>query len=103
MVVPRGSRSEKVHRDSPHTTLRLAFIREAVRLNLVSIAHVATTDNVPDIFTKQLPGPQHHRFRNLLMGLEYEDQPVLQDLRMSVIMGTTIAHGLGGLGGGART
>ena len=103
MATVLGSQSDKVHRDSRQTALRLAFIREAVRLNLVSITHIATTDNVADVFTKQLPGPIHRRLRGLLMGLEYEDKPTLTDKRLSVILDTSNAHGLGGGGGGART
>jgi hypothetical protein len=63
-----GSATEKIHKDSRHTALRLRFIRDHVRLSLVSITHVVTTANLADIFTKLLPGPHHHRLRSTLMG-----------------------------------
>jgi hypothetical protein len=82
-----GAMSEKIHKDSRHTALRLRFIRDHVRLSLISITHVVTTSNLADIFTKLLPGPQHHRIRNVLMGTAPDELANCVDSRWSVIQG----------------
>ena len=68
MATVDGAHSERLHNDSRHTALRLAFIRDHVRLGLVQVSHAATDKNLADIFTKLLAGPGHHRLRSALMG-----------------------------------
>lgn len=68
MATVDGAQSEKLNPASRHTALRLAFIRDHVRMGLVQVSHVATDVNLADIFTKLLPGPRHARLRAALMG-----------------------------------
>lgn len=65
----------------------LRFIRDHVRLSLISITHVVTTSNLADVFTKLLPGPQHHHIRNILMGTAPDGLANCVDSRWSVLHG----------------
>jgi hypothetical protein len=48
--------------------MRLRWLQEIVRNNIVNIRHIATGDNIADIFTKNLPSRPHQHFRAILMG-----------------------------------
>ena len=63
-----GAHSDKVTKDSRHQAMRLAWIREAVRNQVVRLVHVTTGENEADVFTKILAGPAHSRIRATLMG-----------------------------------
>ena len=63
-----GAHSEKISKESRFMAMRLAWLREMVRNNLITVQHVATGDNHADVFTKVLPAAQHAVFRASLMG-----------------------------------
>jgi hypothetical protein len=62
-----GSHSDKVHKDSRHMGMRLKWLRQMVRDGLVKVIHIATGDNLSDVFTKPLSPTEHARFTDLLM------------------------------------
>jgi len=64
-----NSSTDMVHRDSRHMSMRLAFLREHVRRDLVHVAKIDTDANLADIFTKILPGTTHAAIRAVLMGV----------------------------------
>jgi len=68
MPVVTNANSDRIHRDSRHMALRLAWIRQQVTNSMVSVRHVVTSANVADVFTKVLPPSSHSRFRDILMG-----------------------------------
>ena len=57
-----------IHKDSRHQALRLSWLQEIVRNNIVNIRHIATTNNLADVFTKNLSADNHARIRAMLMG-----------------------------------
>jgi len=63
-----GAHMSRVHKDSRHQAMRLRWLQEIVRNNIVNIRHIATGDNIADIFTKNLPSRLHQHFRAILMG-----------------------------------
>jgi hypothetical protein len=63
-----GAHSAKIHKDSRHQALRLSWLQEIVRNNIVNIRHISTENNLADVFTKDLPASQHARLRAMLMG-----------------------------------
>jgi len=63
-----NANSDRLHRDSRHNALRIAWIREMVSNSLVSVRKIATSANVSDAFTKVLTPAEHQRFRAVLMG-----------------------------------
>jgi hypothetical protein len=63
-----GAHSAKIHKDSRHQALRLSWLQEIVRNNIVNIRHIATTNNLADVFTKNLSADNHARIRAMLMG-----------------------------------
>jgi hypothetical protein len=67
-----NANSDKIHRDSRHMAMRLSWIRELVTASLIRVRKIATSANVADVFTKELPPASHRRFRAVLMG----DAPV---------------------------
>ena len=68
MPVVTNANSDRIHRDSRHMALRLAWIRQQVTNSLIAVRHIATSANVADVFTKVLPPSSHCRFRDILMG-----------------------------------
>jgi len=64
----QGAHTDKVTKDSRHQSMRLAWLREAVRTQVVRLVHVTTGLNEADIQTKILTGPAHGRIRAVLMG-----------------------------------
>jgi hypothetical protein len=62
-----GSHSDKIHKDSRHMGMRLKWLRQMVRDGLVKVIHIATGDNLSDVFTKPLSPTEHARFTDLLM------------------------------------
>jgi len=69
MATVQNTKTDMVHRDSRHMAIRLAFLREQVRSDLIAVQHVGGDLNLADIFTKILPGPEHARIRRVLMGM----------------------------------
>ena len=67
-----NANSDKIHRDSRHIAMRLSWIRKLVTASLIRVRKIATSANVADVFTKELPPASHRRFRAVLMG----DAPV---------------------------
>ena len=65
----QNTTTDLVHRDSRHMAIRLAFLREQVRRDLVCVEHVRSAHNLADVFTKILPAPDHDRIRRILMGM----------------------------------
>ena len=63
-----NANSDRLHRDSRHNALRIAWIREMVSNSLIAVRKIATTANVADAFTKVLTPAEHNRFRAVLMG-----------------------------------
>ena len=63
-----NANSDRLHRDSRHNALRIAWIREMVSNSLIAVRKIATTANVSDGFTKVLAPAEHRRFRHVLMG-----------------------------------
>ena len=63
-----GSHSEKVHKDSRHFAMRLAWIREIVKAKLVNTAFVDSAKNFADIFTKVLTAKVRSVLRPPIMG-----------------------------------
>lgn len=63
-----NSNSDRLHRDSRHMAIRVAWIREMVKNSLIDVRKIATKANVSDIFTKVLSPIEHTRFRGVLMG-----------------------------------
>jgi hypothetical protein len=63
-----GAHASKIHKDSRHQALRLSWLQEIVRNNVVNIKHIPTDQNLADVFTKNLPGAKHHHLRAMLMG-----------------------------------
>lgn len=54
------------HERSKHIDVRFHFIREHVKNGDVEMTHVASRDQVADIFTKPLPAELFNKFKNLL-------------------------------------
>ena len=63
-----GSNSEKIHKDSRHFAMRLAWIREIVRAGLVATSFIESARNFADIFTKVLTAIVRSKLRPSLMG-----------------------------------
>ena len=63
-----GAHSDKISKDSRHQAMRLAWLRDVVRSEIISMTHVSTGKNDADIHTKILAGPAHRRIRAALMG-----------------------------------
>ena len=64
-----GAHSDKVARDSRHQAMRLAWLRDVVREELVQMSLIPTGENTADIHTKVLSGPAHSALRKKLMGM----------------------------------
>jgi len=47
-----------------HLDIRVSVIREFPKLNLITIRHVPSRDQLADMFTKVLPAVQHARLRD---------------------------------------
>ena len=69
MATVQNMQSDMIHRDSRHMAIRLAFLREQVRSDLISVQHVGGDMNLADVFTKILPGTVHADMRRVMMGL----------------------------------
>jgi hypothetical protein len=54
------------HERSKHIDARFHFIREHVKNGNVEMTHVASCDQVADIFTKPLPAELFNKFKKLL-------------------------------------
>ena len=54
------------HERSKHIDVRFHSIREHVKNGEVEMTHVASRDQVADIFTKPLPGELFEKFKKLL-------------------------------------
>ncbi|KAG5734041.1 Copia protein, partial [Termitomyces sp. T112] len=54
--------NKRNHNRVKHIDVRHHFICHAVKEGRVSISYVPSTENLVDIFTKQLARPQHHKF-----------------------------------------
>jgi hypothetical protein len=65
-----GAHASKIHKDSRHQALRLSWLQEIVRNQIIHIRHIPTKDNLADAFTKVLPRSQHAHLRAMLMGHE---------------------------------
>jgi hypothetical protein len=63
-----GAHSEKISKDSRFMAMRLAWLREMVRNNLIHVQHLEGDKNPSDVFTKILPAPRHAHLRAILMG-----------------------------------
>ena len=63
-----GAHSDKITKDSRHQAMRLAWLRDVVRSEIISLTHVSTGKNNADVHTKLLSGPAHARIRANLMG-----------------------------------
>ena len=63
-----GAHSEKVSKDSRFMAMRLAWLREMVRNNLIRVQHIEGDKNPSDVFTKIMPAPRHAHLRAILMG-----------------------------------
>ena len=63
-----NTQTDRLHRDSRHMAIRIAWIREMVKNSLIDVRKIATKANVSDIFTKVLSPIEHTRFRSVLMG-----------------------------------
>ena len=63
-----GAHSDKISKDSRHQAMRLAWLRDVVRSEIIAMTHVSTGKNDADIHTKILAGPAHSRIRGNLMG-----------------------------------
>lgn len=63
-----NANSDRIHKDSRHLALRLAWIRELVTDSMIRVRKIATSANVADVFTKELGATEHRRFRDVLMG-----------------------------------
>lgn len=48
--------------------MRLAWLREMVRSNLIHVQHLEGDKNPSDVFTKILSAPRHAHLRSILMG-----------------------------------
>lgn len=48
--------------------MRLAWLREMVRNNLINVQHLEGDKNPSDVFTKILSAPRHGHLRPILMG-----------------------------------
>lgn len=48
------------HERTKHIDLDCHFVREKLRSGLISLSHVPTKQQLADVFTKPLTGPQHH-------------------------------------------
>ena len=53
---------------SKHIAIRYHVVRELVQYGVVSIEHIATAENVADIFTKALGRLKFEKFAQILMG-----------------------------------
>lgn len=69
-----GAHSDKVTKDSRHQAMRLAWLRDIVRSEIICLTHVTTGKNLADIHTKILAGPAHARLRAVLMGHGEHDE-----------------------------
>jgi len=54
------------HERTKHIELDRHFVREKLQEGLISLPHICTTAQLADLFTKPLPGPQHHFLLNKL-------------------------------------
>ena len=63
-----NTQSDRLHRDSRHYAIRIAWIREMVKNSLIDVRKIATHSNVADVFTKVLAPIEHRKFRAVLMG-----------------------------------
>jgi hypothetical protein len=63
-----NANSDRLHRDSRHYAIRIAWIRQMVTDSLIDVRKIATHSNVSDVFTKVLTPIEHNRFREVLMG-----------------------------------
>ena len=67
-----GAHSDKISKDSRHQAMRLAWLRDVVRSEIITMTHVSTGKNDADVHTKILAGPSHSRIRAALMGHAFD-------------------------------
>ncbi|KAK9055837.1 hypothetical protein SSX86_026922 [Deinandra increscens subsp. villosa] len=48
------------HERTKHIELDCHYVREKVQDGLIALTHIPTVSQLADVFTKSLPGPQHH-------------------------------------------
>ena len=58
----------KMRPRTKHLSVRLHHFRQHVLDNTITIEHVSTKEQIGDIMTKALPGPQFKKLRRMLSG-----------------------------------
>ena len=66
-------KSDKIKPDSRWMGIRIAWIRQCVRDMLVDLQWRAGTEQLADVLTKVLTATTYHKFRRILMNLDYMD------------------------------
>jgi hypothetical protein len=69
-AVLNGAEMERVSREMRYQAARYAMLRDAQQAKTVELKKVPTADNLADIFTKPLVGPQFRHLRSMVMGIE---------------------------------
>lgn len=60
------TKNTKNHARAKHIAVKEHYIREQVKEGDIEVIHIASEDNIADIFTKPLPRPAHDRFCAML-------------------------------------
>ena len=66
-------KSDKIKPDSRWMGIRIAWIRQCVRDMLVDLQWRAGNEQLADVLTKVLTATTYHKFRRILMNLDYMD------------------------------
>ena len=65
------------HETVKHVTVKVRFLQECIQRNIITLAHIKTTENTADILTKQLAAVIFEIHRNYCLGYSKENLPVL--------------------------
>ena len=64
------AKSEKTHARMKHLNIKLHYVQEAIKNNVINVVYCPTTDMLADIFTKGLSKQSHENLcKNLVVNI----------------------------------